>query len=326
MLRHRIHTGAGRLLFAGAILASVGCSDSDSPPPILPDDGPLNVRVVNHPLQYFAERIGGEAVNVAFPAPPDVDPAFWRPDAAAIQLYQSADVILLNGAGYALWVQQATLAPSKLVDTSGAFDDRFIIMDDAITHTHGPGGNHAHGGTAFTTWLDLSLAVEQARAVTDALSARRPAHSPDFERSFDELEADLLRLDRRIRDLVASSPPQPLIVSHPVYQYWSRAYGLSVQAVHWEPDEAPTAAMWADLRDLLVDHPADWMIWEDEPVAETVQRLEEMGVGSIVFNPCGNARAGGDFLTVMQRNIDALSTALTSADGESPGAHRGKGE
>lgn len=39
------------------------------------------VYTVNYPLAYFAERIAGDSVNVVFPTPPDIDPAFWSPDA-----------------------------------------------------------------------------------------------------------------------------------------------------------------------------------------------------------------------------------------------------
>jgi len=39
------------------------------------EDAPLSVYTVNYPLQYFAEKIGGEYVDVQFPAPSDVDPA-----------------------------------------------------------------------------------------------------------------------------------------------------------------------------------------------------------------------------------------------------------
>ena len=55
-----------------------GCSDS---PSMLKEEesGPLVVYTVNYPLAYFAERIGGEAVEVHFPAPPDEDPAYWEP-------------------------------------------------------------------------------------------------------------------------------------------------------------------------------------------------------------------------------------------------------
>jgi len=75
----------------------------------------LTVYVVNYPLQYFSERIGGEAVEVHFPVPPDVDPAYWNPDILTIQKYQKADLILINGAGYAKWIRKTSLPQSKLM-------------------------------------------------------------------------------------------------------------------------------------------------------------------------------------------------------------------
>ena len=44
----------------------------------------LTVYVVNYPLKYFAERIAGEHARVVFPAPRDVDPAFWNPDTETV--------------------------------------------------------------------------------------------------------------------------------------------------------------------------------------------------------------------------------------------------
>ena len=52
---------------------------------------PLSVYVVNYPLASFAERIGGSAVSVTFPAPADGDPAQWSPDAGTVAGYQGAD-------------------------------------------------------------------------------------------------------------------------------------------------------------------------------------------------------------------------------------------
>jgi len=66
-------------------------------------DEKLSVYAVNYPLAYFAERIGGSSVNVVLPVPADIDPAFWEPDASVIAEFQQADLILLNGAGYANW-------------------------------------------------------------------------------------------------------------------------------------------------------------------------------------------------------------------------------
>ena len=74
----------------------------------------LTVYTVNYPLKYFAERIGGEYVEVVFPAPADVDPAYWLPDRETVSDYQKADIILLNGAHYAKWVEKVTLPGSRM--------------------------------------------------------------------------------------------------------------------------------------------------------------------------------------------------------------------
>ncbi|MGI9248958.1 MAG: metal ABC transporter substrate-binding protein, partial [Woeseiaceae bacterium] len=136
--------------------------------------GPAQVYSVNYPLAYFAERIAGDTVNVVFPAPADVDPASWSPTNETVASFQSADLMLLNGAGYADWIQRVSLSQSRLVNTSAALADRLIPVDDDTTHSHGPGGDHSHKDMAFTTWLDVELAIGQARAVFDALVHLRP--------------------------------------------------------------------------------------------------------------------------------------------------------
>ncbi len=266
----------------------------------------LSVYVVNYPLKYFAERIGGDHVDVRFPARPGVDPAYWVPNAEIITAYQKADVILLNGAGYAKWVDKVSLPSAMLVDTSRAFADRIIEIKDQATHIHGPKGKHAHGGHAFTTWLDPMLAIEQARVVKDALAEKCPDGKTAFAEQFSELEKELLELDKQINAIVSTDPTRPLVFSHPVYQYMEIRYGLNGRSVHWEPDGPPTEAMWAELKGLLAEHPAKWMVWEGDPDAETVVKLRGLGLGSVVFDPCGTASGDGDFLARMRENVAAL--------------------
>ncbi|MEE9607579.1 MAG: hypothetical protein V3U03_07545, partial [Myxococcota bacterium] len=57
-------------------LTALACADRDREAPAAAEpEAPLSVYVVNYPLQYFAEWIGGEQVVVTFPAPPGSDPA-----------------------------------------------------------------------------------------------------------------------------------------------------------------------------------------------------------------------------------------------------------
>jgi zinc transport system substrate-binding protein len=64
------------------------------------------------------------------------------------------------------------------------------------------------------------------------------------------------------------------------------------------------------LNAVLKEHPAKWMIWEGKPMQGPVDRLQAIGVDSLVFDPCGNTPNQGDFLSVMRQNIDNLKPAF----------------
>jgi zinc transport system substrate-binding protein len=283
-----------------ASLSKAGSSSSDK----------LAVYVVNYPLKYFAERIGGDHVKVVFPAPADEDPAYWMPDAKTITDYQRADLILLNGVNYAKWVNKVSLPRFRLVNTSVSFKDRYIVTTEVLTHSHGTEGKHAHESLAFTTWIDPELAAMQAEAIADALTRKNPTQRDAFQKNYRTLVKDLIALDRNIKAVVSKDPSRPLLVSHPVYDYFARRYGLNIKSVHWEPDEIPNNKQWVELRAILKGHPARWMIWEGEPIGESVERLKSIGVNSLVFDPCGNAPDQGDFLTVMRQNVQNLILAF----------------
>ena len=294
----------------------VGCGEPDrageSTPATSTEASKLVVYTVNYPLLYFAERIGGGDVEVVLPAPADGDPAFWSPDVEAVAAFQGADLILLNGANYAKWVDKVTLPTSKLVNTSESFRDDIIIVEGAMTHSHGPGGEHSHGEAAFTTWLDPALAVAQARGIREAMASAQPDQDARFQRGLDSLEADLNALNESFRGLVEGKNQMPLVGSHPVYQYLARAYELDLESVHFEPGELPDEEGWRALQELLAEHPARWMLWESEPLTETAQKLQELGVESVVFDPCGNRPAAGDYLSVMQSNLTNLEKVFAT--------------
>jgi zinc transport system substrate-binding protein len=295
--------------FLFAVIVIVVCSWSI---PVIGSEASdkLTVYVVNYPLKYFAERIGGNHVNVEFPVPVDVDPAYWNPDVADISAFQKADLILLNGAGYAKWVAKVSLPRSKMVDTSRQLRDRYITTKEVVTHSHGAAGEHAHESLAFTIWLDLTLAARQAEAVASAMARRRPELRDTFQKNFKALAKDLKDLDQDIQAIVSQKPTTPLIVSHPVYDYFASRHGLNIVSVHWEPDQVPENEQWRELKEILKRHPAKWMIWEGEPVQASVDKLKVHGVDSIVFDPCGNMPERGDFLTIMRQNIENLRSAF----------------
>ncbi|MFC1833948.1 metal ABC transporter substrate-binding protein [Thermodesulfobacteriota bacterium] len=271
---------------------------------------PLTVYVVNYPLKYFAQRIAGDHAKLEFPCPDGEDPAYWVPNVSIISAYQKADLILLNGADYAKWINKVSLPRSKMVNTSIKFKDRYIKLEEAVTHSHGPEGQHEHRGIAFTTWLDFDLAAKQADAIFAAMVSKQPELKATFQENYVGLRKDLEALERGVQAVVAKAPSRPLIASHPVYQYLAARYGINVKSLHWEPDQVPGEEEWQQLKDLLKDHPARWMIWEGKPVQETLDKLKSLGIASVVFDPCSNAPSKGDFITVMRENVRNLAKAI----------------
>ncbi len=271
-----------------------------------PKDGV--VYTVNYPLQFFAEAIGGDDLDVVFPAPPDVDPADWTPDVDTLIDYQAADLILLNGAGYAEWTKGVYLARSRLLDTSASFEDRLIAEEsDQVPHVHGPTGAEVQGAAvAFTTWLDLSLAREQAEAVRDAMAARWPARAAAFAQRHAVLDAELAILDAALSEALTPLRGRHVLASHPVYQYLERRYGLDLTSLHWEPDFMPPPEEWAALDALLGQRAATVMLWEGEPTQETRAALQARGLRVAVLPTLSNRPLEGDFVSILRAAIDAL--------------------
>jgi len=303
-----------RVVFWCIMAIALGCgaeSDDTGNVSAVGDDARLIVVAVNYPLAYMAERIGGDLVRVEYPVPDGIDPAFWQPTPEDIGRVQAADVILLNGAGYAKWTAVATLPASRIVVTSGSVEERYLVVEGNVSHTHGPQGEHSHGEVAFTTWLDPTIAIVQATAVADAIMAKRPAERDVIQSNLELLIVDLEALDRELAGAFGGSN-RVLLASHPVYQYLARRYDLQLSSVHFEPDEAPSEQAWSDLERMRVRSGADVMLWEAEPLPQTRDRLAAVGLRLAVFDPAGNRPATGDYLSVMRRNIVSLETAANA--------------
>ena len=264
------------------------------------------VQVTNYPLAYFAQRIAGDRIHLEFLPPGEIDPAFWEPTDADLAKLQEADLILANGATYEKWRAHVSVPDELFVETAAPFASQFIEIKDVTTHSHGKEGAHSHSGTAFTTWLDLDQARQQAAATLQALSRLLPEAKESLETSAQALYADLDQLDRDLSAAAKALGNRPLVASHPVYHYLARRYGLNLQSVLWEPDVVPDEAAIQELQGILAKHPAQAMIWEGDPAPASVAKLQALGIKSIVFDPCGNRPETGDWLSVMQGNVANL--------------------
>jgi len=270
---------------------------------------PVRVYAVSYPLAWLAEQIGGDDVDVAFPVPAGVDPAHWQPSPELVLQVQAADLVLANGAGYATWIRFASLSPAKLVVTTRGLEERLLPAEGG-SHRHGPGGEHEHGGAASHTWLDPTLAGEQARAVAEALERIAPDAAEDIALRLDEVLAVLDQSDREFARFFATPPPRQIFYSHPVYQYIDARYHLDGLAFAWEPDAEPDEAEWQKLEAAIDRGRTTWMLWEAAPLDSVADRLNALGIVPVVFETGANPQQQDGYDAVLRRNRIALQGGL----------------
>lgn len=271
--------------------------------------GKLVVYTTFYPTRYFVDRIGGDLVEVICPVPEDEDAIFWMPDDATIQKYQAADLIVLNGAGFAKWVEKVVLPMSRVVDTAKPLSSEFIRYETATVHRHGSSGEHAHEGLDGHTWLDPLNAIVQAGEIKKALLARLPGNEQEIAMRYAALEEDLLSLDRVLRTYAQAYDKQPFFASHPAYNYIARRYGWNVINLDLDSEEMPSDEAIAEMKAKMAEHQIRYLVWESFPDAAIDGRLrDELGIVSLEFSPCelfpsDDLAQGEDYLSVMQRNL-----------------------
>lgn len=214
-------------------------------------------------------------------------------------------MIALNGAGFAQWIARVSLPRSATVNTTSGLEDRYI-RTKAIPHSHGDGDRHSHDAIASHTWLDFAIAADQADALAAFKARRMPDLADRIAANGAALRDDLMALDTRVQSVAANLANTAILVTHPVYQYFARAYGLTIESLEWDAGAMPSADQWEALATLQAETGADTILCEAVPPEDAIARAEKIGLRSVVFPPLAAPPAEGHFMSVMTDVLDAL--------------------
>lgn len=292
------------------ILLITGACKQDHNVHIHPSKRPTPiVYVTNYPLYYFTNRIAGQTIDLHFPAYKHPDPSSYKPPTDTITAMQQADALIINGAGFEPWLIDTDLPEHLIADTSQNMTDKLLGNGTIFTHSHDNQTEHAHTETASILWLDLDMANQQALAITNTLKALLPKSATQFEANYNSLYKELMQLHQAIKSTTQNNQ-KPVIFSHPIYQYFQRAYKLKGANLHWEPTDSLTPEKLTELKHLNTKTQTNIIIWETTPNPQSVTTLQQLGFRSITINPCTATPTQGDFLSIMQRNLNGLQDAL----------------
>ena len=292
-------------LFALAVIAACGQELKG------PEDGKLAIVTTTYPLTFLVQRIGGDRISVVQLIKPGVEAHDFEPAPSDIRTIAGADVFFYNHPALEGWALAAASAtgsgPPNAIQTvnieSQGEDHGGQAIDDANFDPH--------------VWLNPLHAQKQAEKITAALVTADPGGSAAYMRNADDLDAELREIDELIATRLSGCALDTVIVSHLAYGHMAERYGfnqvgLAGLSPEFESGPSHIASVITLIDDLGIKHILQEPI-VSRRLAETV--AAETGTGILVLHPLAvrtadEARAGADYISIMEANAETLRTAL----------------
>ncbi|ANU16781.1 adhesin [Planococcus maritimus] len=311
-------------------------------------EGKLDVYATVYPLVYFAERIGGDRVDVKSVYPAGANEHSFEPTQKDMINMADADLLFYVGLGLEGFIDSAqeTLQNEDLefvVTADGISDEQ--LEDAAGTHTEDEHGHeeedaheheedghagegesqeeesghegHDHGSTDPHVWISPVLSQELAASVRDSLIEQDPQGAEQFEENYEELVAELETLDESFQNLHTKVERDTFFVSHAAFGYLAEPYGFEQVAVAGlNSQDEPSQKELTEIVDMAREKDIQYIVFEQNVSSNLTEVIQkEVGAEAIEMHNLGvltqeNIDNDETYFTLMEKNLQALETVL----------------
>lgn len=207
------------VLTLAAMLLSTACGTGASDP----DTGKKQVVTTFTVIADMARHIGEPHIEVSSITKPGAEVHDYEPTPSDMLKAAKADLVLDNGLGLERWF-------AKFVERSEA---AHVTITDGIQPIPIRSGEH-RGAANPHAWMSPKAAQVYVRNIRDAFIRLDPEHAADFRANADAYLRQLDELDQRLRDAVATLPPnhRALVTCEGAFSYLARDAGLQ-EAYLW---------------------------------------------------------------------------------------------
>lgn len=285
----------------------------------------ISIYTTVYPLQYFAERIGGDTVSVQSIYPPGADEHTFDPTQKDMMGLADADLFFYIGLGLEGFVDNAEKTMKnehvKMVPVAETIPPHLLneIHGEENTEEHEEEDEHAHGQFDPHVWISPQLSIELAASVKDSLIVMVPEKQAEFEKNFESLHEDLVDLDRAFEDMATAAPNKTFFVSHAAFGYIANTYNLEQIAIaglnsQSEPSQKQLAALVSKAKELDIQY----VLFEQNVSSKLTKVIQkELGVESLMLHNLGILTADDiknkeDYLSLMEYNLETLRIALSN--------------
>jgi zinc transport system substrate-binding protein len=276
--------------------------------------GRLPVVANFYPVQFLAERVGGDRVTVTNLTPPGTEPHDLSVDGRAAAALAGASAVFYLGAGFQPDVEKAV---GELPSTVVRRDLLASPGLDLLPAPAGLGEEALSGGRDPHVWLDPVRMKTIAGAVADAYAEADPGHADTYRANLAALHRDLDGLDAALRADLTGCAQTAIVTSHAAFGYLADRYGLrQIPIAGLSPDAEPDAKALAEITDAARAAGVRTVFFEEalppklaDTVADAIGARVDL-LAALEFDPGKALGAGQDYLSVMRGNGQRLHAGL----------------
>ncbi|GAA2569317.1 MULTISPECIES: zinc ABC transporter substrate-binding protein [Streptomyces] len=273
-----------------------------------------------YPMEFLAEQIGGDHVNVTTLTEPGQEPHDLELSAKQTAQMGEADAVLhlkslqpavdeaIAQSDVKTKIDAATL--TKLEDHGSVEHDHG--GEEHAEEEHSEGGEHALDPHV---WLDPVKYAEIAEGVAKAFEKADPDHAADYRKNAEALAKKLGDLDTAYRNGLKDTASKVFFTNHAAFGYLAERYGLTQEAINGlDPESEPSPARIRELQEEAKADGVTTVFYETLVSGKTAKTLaKDAGLKTDVLDPLEgitDKSKGDDYVAVMRSNLKALETAL----------------
>lgn len=298
------------------------------------DPNKIDIYTTVYPLTYFAERIGGEYVNVSSIYPTGANEHTFEPTQQDMMNLAESDFFFYIGLGLEGFVEKAesTLANEnvKFVSTSKSIEEEKLHIskghsyEESVGHedehdhaTEEEHDNHNHGDVDPHIWLSPVLSQDLALVIKDELVSALPEQEAIFTDNYEALVDELEALDKEFSKLVSDASTKTFFISHSSFGYIAGQYGLiQVPIAGLNSQSEPSQKELIEIVDLAEELEAKYILFEQNVSSNLTSVIQnEIGAKSLTLHNLSvlteeDVANNENYFTLMNKNIETFREAL----------------
>ena len=261
--------------------------------------GKIHVMVSISPLKEFAEKIGGDKIDVETLVPDNMEAHDFELKTRDIESVMKNDLFIYNGAGMEDWLD-------KLEETVSDSDVKFIDSSKNSNIIEIDGKQDPH------LWLSLIEAQNQCKTIMEALCDIDEDNSSYYEENYNKYAESLQELYNEYSEKFKDIEIKDFITGHEAFGYLCRDFGLEQKSLTdlFGEGEA-TAKTYKELADYCKKNNITTIFSESSETSEEAETLANEINGNVeAIYSLESSVEGKDYIEAMRFNLDKIYSSL----------------